>query len=334
MHLQRHDEPVDEPGAACGRSTRRIVADPAGHLDARGRAPASSGAVTLEEFALALLDRPDRRAPTRRSSSPRRSLAWLKEREPKQPRHPRAARAPGRRRHRRPQAEPSASRSARRCRASRPCARPRRDAGRPAPPARPPRAAPAPPGDPPPSPAPSRRGPARRARSADRWPARPSLTVDCRLMTDAALAHRARPRHPRLPRARHRVQGHHPAAGRRRRLPLRGRRPGRRSSPARPIDRVLGIEARGFIFAAPVAYRLGAGFVPVRKPGKLPCDIEQRGATSSSTAPTPSRSTATPCTPGERVPDRRRRARHRRHRGGHRPAGRAARRRGRRARRS
>jgi adenine phosphoribosyltransferase len=36
------------------------------------------------------------------------------------------------------------------------------------------------------------------------------------------------------------------------------------------IDRVLGIEARGFIIAAPVAYRCGAGFVPVRKAGKLP----------------------------------------------------------------
>lgn len=36
------------------------------------------------------------------------------------------------------------------------------------------------------------------------------------------------------------------------------------------IDFVVGMEARGFIFAAPVALRLGAGFVPVRKPGKLP----------------------------------------------------------------
>jgi adenine phosphoribosyltransferase len=40
------------------------------------------------------------------------------------------------------------------------------------------------------------------------------------------------------------------------------------------IDKVVGIEARGFVFAAPVAYRHGAGFVPVRKPGKLPWRIE------------------------------------------------------------
>ena len=38
------------------------------------------------------------------------------------------------------------------------------------------------------------------------------------------------------------------------------------------IDKVAGIEARGFIFAAPVAHRLGVGFVPVRKEGKLPSD--------------------------------------------------------------
>lgn len=36
------------------------------------------------------------------------------------------------------------------------------------------------------------------------------------------------------------------------------------------VDKVVGIEARGFILAAPVAYRLGAGFIPIRKPGKLP----------------------------------------------------------------
>ena len=42
---------------------------------------------------------------------------------------------------------------------------------------------------------------------------------------------------------------------------------------ARKIDRVVGIEARGFIFAPMVAYRLNAGFVPVRKPKKLPAEV-------------------------------------------------------------
>src|ERR1044071_7646137 len=41
------------------------------------------------------------------------------------------------------------------------------------------------------------------------------------------------------------------------------------------VDLVLGIEARGFIFAPAVAYALGAGFVPVRKPGKLPAAAER-----------------------------------------------------------
>ncbi|MFN0029334.1 MAG: adenine phosphoribosyltransferase [Acidimicrobiales bacterium] len=36
------------------------------------------------------------------------------------------------------------------------------------------------------------------------------------------------------------------------------------------VDRVVGIEARGFVLGAAVAYHLGVGFVPVRKPGKLP----------------------------------------------------------------
>src|SRR5881394_852737 len=40
----------------------------------------------------------------------------------------------------------------------------------------------------------------------------------------------------------------------------------------RTIDLVLGIEARGFIFGPALAYRLNAGFVPVRKPGKLPAE--------------------------------------------------------------
>lgn len=41
----------------------------------------------------------------------------------------------------------------------------------------------------------------------------------------------------------------------------------------RDIDVVVGMEARGFIFGAPVALALGTGFVPVRKPGKLPGEV-------------------------------------------------------------
>jgi len=43
----------------------------------------------------------------------------------------------------------------------------------------------------------------------------------------------------------------------------------------RKVDLVLGIEARGFIFGPALAYRLNAGFVPVRKPGKLPAAVER-----------------------------------------------------------
>ncbi|MEU4574950.1 adenine phosphoribosyltransferase [Nonomuraea sp. ATR24] len=52
------------------------------------------------------------------------------------------------------------------------------------------------------------------------------------------------------------------------------------------VDKIVGIEARGFILAAPVAYRAAAGFVPVRKKGKLPAatleasyDLEYGSAT-------------------------------------------------------
>lgn len=45
---------------------------------------------------------------------------------------------------------------------------------------------------------------------------------------------------------------------------------GRDASGAVVVDKVLGMEARGFILAAPVALALGVGFVPVRKAGKLP----------------------------------------------------------------
>ncbi|MBA7544505.1 Adenine phosphoribosyltransferase [subsurface metagenome] len=41
------------------------------------------------------------------------------------------------------------------------------------------------------------------------------------------------------------------------------------------IDYIAGIEARGFIIGAPVAYQLGIGFLPVRKPEKLPGEVEK-----------------------------------------------------------
>jgi adenine phosphoribosyltransferase len=41
------------------------------------------------------------------------------------------------------------------------------------------------------------------------------------------------------------------------------------------VDQVVAIESRGFILGAPLAYKLGAGFVPVRKPGKLPAATTQ-----------------------------------------------------------
>jgi adenine phosphoribosyltransferase len=44
---------------------------------------------------------------------------------------------------------------------------------------------------------------------------------------------------------------------------------------AKQVDLVLGMEARGFIFGPALAYRLNAGFVPVRKPGKLPAETSK-----------------------------------------------------------
>ena len=40
------------------------------------------------------------------------------------------------------------------------------------------------------------------------------------------------------------------------------------------VDLVIGPEARGFLMGTPVAYALGVGFVPIRKPGKLPGEVE------------------------------------------------------------
>jgi len=44
----------------------------------------------------------------------------------------------------------------------------------------------------------------------------------------------------------------------------------------KPVDKIVGIESRGFMFGSIVAYNLNAGFVPMRKPGKLPAQtVEQ-----------------------------------------------------------
>ena len=48
------------------------------------------------------------------------------------------------------------------------------------------------------------------------------------------------------------------------------------AAPWTAVTKVVGMEARGFLLAAPVAVRLGAGVVPVRKPGKLPRDVHER----------------------------------------------------------
>lgn len=66
------------------------------------------------------------------------------------------------------------------------------------------------------------------------------------------------------------------------------------------VDVVLGLEARGFIFGAPVALALGAGFVPVRKPGKLPSTtIEESYALEYGSATLVAHTDA--ITPGARV---------------------------------
>ena len=66
------------------------------------------------------------------------------------------------------------------------------------------------------------------------------------------------------------------------------------------VDKVVGIEARGFILGAPVAYHFGAGVIPVRKKGKLPYDtIEEEYALEYGTATLEIHTDAV--TPGERV---------------------------------
>ena len=43
---------------------------------------------------------------------------------------------------------------------------------------------------------------------------------------------------------------------------------------SKKIDKVVGIESRGFIFGTAIAYKMGIGFIPIRKPGKLPAKVE------------------------------------------------------------
>ena len=52
-----------------------------------------------------------------------------------------------------------------------------------------------------------------------------------------------------------------------------------RGLPGGAPDKIVGIDARGFIFGAAVAYALGVGFIPVRKKGKLPGDTEHHAYT-------------------------------------------------------
>ena len=86
------------------------------------------------------------------------------------------------------------------------------------------------------------------------------------------------------------------------------------------IDQVIGIESRGFILGAAVANALGCGFVPVRKPGKLPGATHPRGLQprirQQRARDSPGRLREQPADP-----DRRRRARNRRHGEGDRRSG-------------
>ena len=118
---------------------------------------------------------------------------------------------------------------------------------------------------------------------------------------DATSPEGPHPRRPRLPQPGIVFKDITPLLGDAEAFRFMRRRPRRRTSPTGRVDKVVGIEARGFILAAPVAYRLGAGFVPVRKAGQAAVATPRRRSTPSSTAPTASRCTTTPSPPGEQV---------------------------------
>ena len=79
------------------------------------------------------------------------------------------------------------------------------------------------------------------------------------------------------------------------------------------VDKVVAIESRGFILGGALALRLGAGFVPVRKPGKLPWKTRARELRARVRQRQPRDPRGRPRRRGA-CPDRRRRDRHRRHR--------------------
>jgi adenine phosphoribosyltransferase len=78
------------------------------------------------------------------------------------------------------------------------------------------------------------------------------------------------PRGARFSESGHQFLRHHDASKRPARIQRNDWRAGRAFQ--RRIETVIGVESRGFIFAAPLAYHLNAGFVPVRKPKKLPAE--------------------------------------------------------------
>ena len=162
----------------------------------------------------------------------------------------------------------------------------------------------------------SRRGPARRPRQAPLTAVAPGAPPGRPLSSGhdarSIVAGRPPPRRPRLPAAGHRVQGHHAAA---RPTSTRSGHGRRHRRPRRRPDRRQGRRHRG-----PGLHLRRAGRLPARRRVRAGAQAGQAaladGAprpTSSSTAPTRSRSTRTPSAAGDTVYDRRRRARHRRH---------------------